>query len=163
MLIEGIVPCTLGIKDHRVVSVTCRDHELRSTLDAKKKRTLPCSICKKRSHTADTPNERRWRHVSVWGIPVVIYYRAGAVEWGREQERYQTVRLIGIDEINRKRGHMYHTTVYDLERKRLIWSGAQRVKDSLRRFFASWGTERSTAIEGGCCDIWQHSIDVIHE
>ncbi|MBW2073071.1 MAG: transposase [Deltaproteobacteria bacterium] len=55
--------------------------------------------------------------------------------YGREQEDYGDVRLIGIDEISRKKGHVYHTQVYDLERKRLIYTGAHQDKDSLRRFF----------------------------
>ena len=86
-----------------------------------------------------------------------------AVEYGRQREDYKGVRFIGIDEISRKKGHTYHTNVYDLERKRLIWSGAHRDKDSLRRFFVWWGEERTAALEGVCCDMWQKYIDVIHE
>lgn len=86
-----------------------------------------------------------------------------AVEYGKERESYEGVRFIGIDEISRKKGHTYHTNVYDLERRRLIWSGAHRDKDSLRRFFEWWGEERTAAIEGVCCDMWQNYIDVIHE
>jgi transposase len=86
-----------------------------------------------------------------------------AVAYGREREDYRDVRFIGIDEISRKKGHVYHTQVYDLERRRLIWTGAHRDKDSLRRFFEWWGTERTAAIEGVCCDMWQNYIDVVHE
>jgi transposase len=223
MLIESIVHFTLGIKDHRIVSVKLTKNELRIELDAKKRRKLPCSICGKRFRPKDTLKERRWSHVSLWGIPVFLYYsprrincpehgvkvakipwnmgkrplsfplitvlafwsrllpwdqvgrlfnvswntvRAAveaAVEYGRTQEDYKGVRIIGIDEISRKRGHTYHTNVYDLDRKRLIWSGAHRDKDSLRRFFQWWGEERTASIEGVCCDMWQHYIDVIHE
>jgi len=87
----------------------------------------------------------------------------GSVDYGREREDYHGVRFIGIDEISRKKGHTYHTNVYDLERKRLIWSGAHRDKDSLRRFSQWWGEKRTAAIEGVCCDMWQNYIDVIHE
>jgi transposase len=223
MLIESIIRFTLGIKDHRIVSVEFIDNELRITLDAKKRRTLPCSICERRCHSKDILKERRWSHVSLWGIPVFIYYRPrrvtcpehgvkveripwsmgkrplsfplitvlafwsrllpwdqvarlfhvswgtirsaveAAVDYGREREDYQGVRFIGIDEISRKKGHTYHTNVYDLERKRLIWSGAHRDKDSLRRFFQWWGEKRTAAIEGVCCDMWQNYIDVVHE
>lgn len=86
-----------------------------------------------------------------------------AVSYGRQRESYRDVRFIGIDEISRRRGHIYHTNVYDLERRRLIWSGAHRDKDSLRRFFQWWGPQRTEAIEGVCCDMWQSYIDVIHE
>jgi len=57
-----------------------------------------------------------------------------AVAYGREREDYRGVRFIGIDEISRKKGHVYHTQVYDLERKRLIWTGANRDKDSSEIF-----------------------------
>jgi transposase len=86
-----------------------------------------------------------------------------AVAYGREREDYGGIKFIGIDEISRKRGHTYHTNVYDLQKKRLIWSGAHRDKDSLRRFFQWWGEQRTAAIEGVCCDMWQNYIDVIHE
>lgn len=223
MLVESIVRFTLGIKDHRVVSVKLIGNELKIDLDAKRRRKLPCSICGKRARPRDKLKERTWRHVSLWGIAVRLYYRPrriecpehgvrvesipwsigkkpisfplitvlsfwsrmlpwdqvaklfdvswntvraaveAAVEYGRERESYGDVRFIGIDEISRKKGHTYHTNVYDLERKRLIWSGAHRDKDSLRRFFEWWGKERTAAIEGVCCDMWQNYIDVIHE
>jgi len=48
----------------------------------------------------------------------------GAVAYGREQEDYKGVRHIGIDEISRKKGHVYHTNMYDLDGRRLLWGGA---------------------------------------
>jgi transposase len=223
MLVGSIVRFTLGIKDHRVVSVKLDGSALKVHLDAKKGRKLRCSICGRRIRPKDRLKERSWRHVSLWGIPVYLYYRPRriscpehgikveqmpwnmgkspisfplitvlafwsrllpwdqvgklfdvswntvraaveeAVEYGRKREDYKGVRFIGIDEISRRKGHTYHTNVYDLERKRLIWSGAHREKDSLRRFFEWWGEERTAAIEGVCCDMWQNYIDVIHE
>lgn len=223
MLISSIVRLTLGIKDHRIVSVELISNELRIHLAVKKRRKLPCSICGRRCRPKDRIRQRRWRHVSLWGIPVFLHYYPrrvvcpehgikveripwsmgkkpisfplitvlsfwsrllpwdqvanhfnvswnmvrsaveAAVAYGRDREDYRNVRLIGIDEISRKRGHVYHTNVYDLERKRLIWSGAHRDKESLRRFFQWWGKERTAAIEGVCCDMWQNYIDVIHE
>lgn len=223
MLVSSIVRFTLGIKDHRVVSTKLTNNELRIELDVKRRRKLPCSICGKRSHRKDKLRERRWRHVSLWGIAVFLYYHPrrvrcsehgikveripwsmgkkaisfplitvlsfwsrllpwdqvavlfnvswntvrsavdAAVAYGRQREDYRDVRLIGVDEISRKKGHVYHTQVYDLERKRLIWTGAHRDKDSLRRFFRWWGPERTAAIEGVCCDMWQSYIDVIQE
>ena len=41
MLMESIIRFTLGIKDHRIVSVEFIDKELRITLDAKKKTNAP--------------------------------------------------------------------------------------------------------------------------
>jgi len=74
MLIESIVRFTLGIKDHRIVSVTYINNEPRITLDVKKRRTLPCSICERRCHSKDILTETRWSHVSLWGIPVSLSY-----------------------------------------------------------------------------------------
>lgn len=223
MLVSSIVRMTLGIKDHRVVSTQLKNNEITIELDAKKGRRLPCSVCGRRSRVKDRVRVRRWRHVSLWGIPVFLSYQPrrvrcpehgirvegipwsmgkkpisfplitvlafwtrllpwdqvarlfgvswntvrsavdAAVAYGREREDYRGVRLIGIDEISRKKGHIYHTQVYDLERKRLIWTGAGRDKDSLRRFFEWWGEERTADIEGVCCDMWQSYIDVIKE
>ena len=223
MLIETIVRFTLAVKDHRVVCARLTRGELRIDLDVKKRRTLPCSICGRRLQPKDKLGQRRWRHVSLWGIPVSLFYCPrrvncpehgvrveqipwsvgkknlsyplitvlafwsrllpwdqvaklfnvswstvrsavdAAVAYGRAREDYQGIRFIGIDEISRKRGHTYHTNVYDVEKKRLIWSGAHRDKDSLRRFFEWWGKERTAAIEGVCCGMWQNYIDVIQE
>jgi transposase len=223
MLISSIVRLTLGIKDHRVVSTTLGSNEFEIHLDAKRGRKLPCGVCGRPCRAKDKIRERRWLHVSLWGIPVFLYYCPrrvrcpehgikveripwnmgkkpvsfplitvlafwsrmlawdqvarlfrvswntvrsavdAAVAYGRAREQYQRVRFIGIDEISRKKGHVYHTQVYDLEGKRLLWTGAHRDKDSLRRFFAWWGEERTAAIEGVCCDMWQNYIDVIRE
>jgi transposase len=223
MLMSSLIRLTLGIKDHRVVCVALAENELRVELDAKKNRKLPCGICERKVHPKDRLKARRWRHVSLWGMAVFLYYRPrrvncpehgvkvekipwsvgkktvsfplitvvafwarmlpwdqvaklcnvswntvrsavdAAVSYGRQREPYRDVRLIGIDEISRRRGHTYHTNVYDLERRRLIWSGAHRDKDSLRRFFQWWGPQRTKAIEGVCCDMWQSYIDVIRE
>lgn len=223
MLIESIIHVTLGMKNHRVVCVQLAQSELRVKLDAKKRRKLPCNLCGTPCHLKDKLKERRWSHVSLWGIAVYLFYQPrrvkcpehgitveripwsmgkrpisfplitvlafwtrllpwdqvarlfnvswntvraaveAAVDYGREREQYHGVRFIGIDEISRKRGHTYHTNVYDLEKKRLLWSGAHRDKDSLRRFFEWWGKERTATIEGVCCDMWQNYIDVIHE
>ncbi|HIE53710.1 MAG TPA: transposase [Chromatiaceae bacterium] len=113
-----------------------------------------------------------WARILAWdqvaGLFNVSWYTVkravdAAVDYGRSEETYEGVRYIGIDEISRKKGHVYHTMVYDLDRKRLIWSGADRSKDSLRRFFEWWGEERTAAICGICCDMWQSYIDVIQE
>ena len=223
MLISSIVRLTLGIKDHRVVSTILGNNELEIHLDAKRGRRLPCAVCGRPCRGKYKIRERRWLHVSLWGIPVLLYYCPrrvrcpehgikvewipwnmgkkpvsfplitvlafwsrmlawdqvarlfhvswntvrsavdAAVAYGRAREQYQGVRFIGIDEISRKKGHVYHTQVYDLAGKRLLWTGAHRDKDSLRRFFAWWGEERTAAIEGVCCDMWQNYIDVIRE
>lgn len=74
MLIESIVRFSLGIKDHRDVSVTFTSNELQISLDANRRRKLPCSICGKRFRPKNTLKERSWSHVSLWGIPVFLSY-----------------------------------------------------------------------------------------
>ena len=85
-----------------------------------------------------------------------------AVAYGLAQQDLADLTHIGIDEISRKRGHVYVTNVYDLARKRLVWIGPGRTQDTLHAFFDFLGPERTAALEGICCDMWQPYIDVIH-
>ena len=57
------------------------------------------------------------------------------VDYGLEHRDLSSITHIGIDEISRKKGHVYLTNVYDLHSKTLIWSGEGRTKENLRRFF----------------------------
>jgi len=68
---------------------------------------------------------------------------------------------IGIDEISRKRGRVYVTNVYDLKRRRLLWSGEGRAKETLEAFFDWFGPERTEQLEGVYCDMWQPCADVV--
>ena len=74
LVAPNIICSTLGIKDHRVVSTSLTDKHLWIELATKKGRKLPCSICGRRSRPKDTLTQRRWHHVSLWGIPVVLCY-----------------------------------------------------------------------------------------
>jgi transposase len=73
------------------------------------------------------------------------------------------VLYIGIDEISRRRGHIYHTQVYDLSKKRLLWSAEGRDANTLRRFFQELGADRCSRIRAVCCDMWAAYIKVIEE
>jgi len=84
-----------------------------------------------------------------------------AVEYGLAHRELSGVLYIGIDEISRKRGHVYVTNVYDLQSKRLLWSGEERKEATLEAFFDFLGPEKTAAIEGICCDMWQPYIDVV--
>lgn len=223
MLVEKIVRETLGLKDHRVVSVEQEAGGLTVWIDRKKRRHAPCSGCGVRGVVRDRLNSRGWRHVPLWGLPVVLRYtprrvrcaecgiRVEAIPWSRGKSplsealvvvlatwtrllawdvvarlfgvSWSTVRAavaravdvglaqrdttavlyIGIDEISRKHGHVYHTQVYDLAEQRLLWSGEGRKEETLRRFFTEWGTARIACLRGICCDMWAPYIDVIRE
>lgn len=223
MLVESIVRKTLGLKDHRVVSVRDAEGLLSVSLRVKRGRHLICSGCGGRCPIRDRLAEREWRHVPLWGIAVSLRYRparvkcpacgvvvekipwtlgksplsAGlvhvlavwarllawdmvarlfgvcwstvasavrsAVGYGLAERDTSGVRHIGIDEISRKKGHVYMTQVYDLDQKRLLWSGEGRGEETLRRFFKEWGPERTAQIEGICSDMWAPYAKVVKE
>ena len=54
-----------------------------------------------------------------------------AVAYGMAHRDLSGVTHIGIDEISRKRGHVYVTNVYDLKSRQLLWSGEGRAKKTL--------------------------------
>ena len=88
-----------------------------------------------------------------------------AVQFGLEKRDTDDVTLLGIDEISRRKGHKYLTQVYEIAegKKRLLWSGEDRTKETLSKFFRYWGEERSSRIQGICCDMWNPYITVIQE
>jgi transposase len=86
-----------------------------------------------------------------------------AVDYGLAHREDSSVLYIGIDEISRRKGHIYHTQVYDLRGKRLLWSGEGREAATLRRFFDDWGAERIGRVRAICCDMWNPYIDVIQD
>lgn len=83
------------------------------------------------------------------------------VDYGLEHRDTDNVLYIGIDEISRKRRHVYQTQVYDLTKKRLLWSGQDRTAETLKAFFDEWGEQRCKKIEAVCCDMWAPYVDVV--
>lgn len=86
-----------------------------------------------------------------------------AVAWGLEHRKWPGALYIGVDELSRRKGHVYVTNVYDLDDKRLLWSGEGRGKDTLEGFFKEHGEALKDKVIGVCCDMWQPYIDVIRE
>jgi len=86
-----------------------------------------------------------------------------AVAYGLAHRSLEGVRCIGIDELSRKKGHVYVTNVYDLVGKRLLWSGAGRSKETLKEFFKEHGKVLKDGVKGVCCDMWQPYIDMVTE
>jgi len=96
-----------------------------------------------------------------WGLVAsAVKY---VVNYGLLNKVQTPVIHIGIDEISRKKGHVYLTNIYDLDSKTLIWSGEGRSKDTLRNFFCNPGYVRTSELEGVCCDMWQPYIDIVKE
>ena len=88
---------------------------------------------------------------------------AHAVQYGLANRDTSRVIAIGIDEISRRKGHIYVTNVYDLEQRRLLWTGEGRGEDVLERFFDEWGKEQTEAISCICCDMWDPYIKTIRK
>lgn len=86
-----------------------------------------------------------------------------AVKYGLEQREMPGFLYIGIDELSRRKGHVYVTNVYDLEEKRLLWSGEGRSKETLEKFIAEHGETLQGRVIAVCCDMWQPYIDMIKE
>ena len=113
-----------------------------------------------------------WTRVLAWEQVARLFHCAWgtvatavdeAVAYGLAHRDLEGVTHIGIDEISRKRGHVYVTNVYDLQDKRLLWSGEGRSKATLEAFFEFLGPEKTAAIEGICCDMWQPYIEVVKD
>jgi transposase len=83
------------------------------------------------------------------------------VDYGLRNRDLDKIVYIGIDEISRKKGHVYHTQVYDLEEKTLLWSGENRTAETLESFFDYLGQDRCQKLIAVCCDMWAPYIDVI--
>jgi len=88
-----------------------------------------------------------------------------AVDWGLEHRDLEDIRAIGIDELARKKGHIYATLVYQIDAglRRLLWIGEERKEATLRQFFDWFGTEKSSALTAVCSDMWKPYIEVIKE
>ena len=66
-----------------------------------------------------------------------------AVQYGLKNRARPPVHVIGIDEVSRRRGQVYLTVVYDLERRVLLWVGDDRTEEAVRPFFTKeMGTRR---------------------
>jgi len=224
VLVKSIVQQTLGIKNHVVKKVIQTEEGISIYLDVYKRRRLVCSCCQTPGRLRDRLKIRQWKHPSLWGIPVTLYYAPArvscevcqrvvvesipwsqgkcrlskgliwmisswckllawdvvaklfgvhwntvaaavrqAVEYGLEHRELGEMLYIGIDELSRRKGHVYVTNVYDLKEKRLIWSGEGRSQDTLRAFFEEHGEALKDRVKGACCDMWQPYIDVIKE
>ena len=85
------------------------------------------------------------------------------VDYGLANRDLGDLLYIGIDEISRKKGHVYHTQVYDLIEKRLLWSGEDRTAETLDAFFDYLGKDHCKHIKAVCCDMWAPYVDTIKE
>ena len=86
-----------------------------------------------------------------------------AVSWGLSHRSLDGITVIGIDEVQWKRGHKYQTLVYQIDegRRRLLWIGPDRTAKTLLRFFRVLGKKRTRNLQFICSDMWQAYLKVI--
>jgi len=224
MLIETITRQTVSLQGFKIESVKQDSGTIVVNLAPDKRFRPRCGVCKSVGVYRDRRKTRSFRHVPIWGYPVVFTYSprrvicsecdsihvehmpwaagkrrqtaafayflatwakllpwqevarlfncawgtvASAVEfvvaYGLAHRDLSDVVLIGIDEISRKKGHHYLTNVYDLKSRKLIWSGQGRSKDTIREFFIYLGKDKSSNIQGVCCDMWQPYFEIVKQ
>ncbi len=81
----------------------------------------------------------RWSRLLAWDVVARLFGVSWstvrlaverAVAYGLEHRDVSQVVYLGMDEISRRRGHIYHTQIYDLGDKRLLWSAEGRPRSS---------------------------------
>lgn len=75
MRIYILIRWTLGLKGHRVERVTEESGRIVAEIIANKRSRPVCPSCGRKMPGYDTLERRTWRHVQIWGIPVVLAYR----------------------------------------------------------------------------------------
>ena len=66
-----------------------------------------------------------------------------------------SVKVIGVDEVARAKGHKYLTLVFDLEAKKLVCVVKDRKKKSLNTFFDKIGPAGCRRIKAAAMDMWK--------
>jgi transposase len=88
-----------------------------------------------------------------WKSVATIVKRA--VQFGLKHRKRPPVHAIGIDEVSRRKGQVYLTVVYDLERRVLLWVGDDRTEEAVRPFFTKeMGKQRCKTLQVVCMDMW---------
>ena len=97
-----------------------------------------------------------------WKSVATIVKRA--VEYGLRHRARPPVRMIGIDEVSRRKGQVYLTVVYDLERRLLLWVGDDRTEEAVRPFFTKeMGARRCHTLRVVCMDMWAPYAKLVRE
>jgi len=88
-----------------------------------------------------------------WKSVATIVKRA--VQYGLKHRKRPPVHAIGIDEVSRRKGQVYLTVVYALERRVLLWVGDDRTEEAVRPFFTKeMGKRRCQTLQVVCLDMW---------
>ena len=93
------------------------------------------------------------------------------IDWGLKNRDLSGVTKIGVDEIQRSKGHKYMTLVYQLDEdnKRLLDIEEGREEKSLNQFFDTLNKDspedepRTDNIEFVCSDMWKPYLKVVEQ
>ena len=97
-----------------------------------------------------------------WKSVATIVKRA--VAYGLRHRARPPVHVIGIDEVSRRKGQVYLTVVYDLERRVLLWVGDERTEEAVRPFFTrEMGRRRCQTLRVVCMDMWATYAKLVRE
>jgi transposase len=80
-----------------------------------------------------------------------------------EEIPLDNLRVIGMDEIARSKGHKYFTVIYDLERNRLLRIIEGRSEKAVSQFFEELGKERCKNIKAVATDMWKAYTNVVNK
>ena len=87
-----------------------------------------------------------------------------AVRYGLKNRKRPPVHVIGIDEVSRRKGQVYLTVVYDLQRRVLLWVGEDRTEEAVKKFFTEeMGRRRCATLQVVCMDMWASYANLVRE
>jgi transposase len=97
-----------------------------------------------------------------WKSVATIVKRA--VHYGLRNRVRPPVHVIGIDEVSRRKGQVYLTVVYDLERRLLLWAGEGRTEEAVKKFFTEeMGRRRCRTLQVVCMDMWAAYANLVRQ
>ena len=112
MLVETFIRKLLGLKAHRVTAVELSAERIVIHIDRLRRRRLRCRGCGRpcaKIHQLEAP--RCWRHLALWGLPVVLHYpprrlrcvscgvRREAIPWAGAWARVTTALARAVAEL----------------------------------------------------------------
>ena len=116
-------------------------------------------------HLASWAKDLSWMQVARrFGVSWGVVFRAvkTAVESGLKLRSLDGILAIGVDEIARRKGQLYFTLVYQIDKgcRRLLWIGEDRKAATFDKFFDMMG-QRSQSIAYVTSDMWKAYLSVI--
>jgi transposase len=95
-----------------------------------------------------------------WKSVATIVQRA--VQYGLRNRARPPVHVMGIDEVSRRKGQVYLTVVYDLERRVPLWVGEGRKEEQVKSFFTQeMGRRRCRTLQVVCMDMWAPYLNLV--